>query len=1066
MRRLLSAALLGLLLAGCGDGGFDEVQGEDPTPDPGDLGDTTPAFKLGAVINGAFQEGVIHSTGDVVSATGLAQLRLNVIDTTTGRAFTGDAGPVRFFSICSLEDKAHFSPQETTFTNAVATTDFTNNGCEGATEIIATVTGTGGSEVTARKVLTLLPPQQVRAGSFDDTDLFVDRLLRVSPSAIQAGGSSQVEVVLLRADDSLYTGDADLAVSSNCLAADRATISPTAPALVGGRASFTYKANGCIGTDAIAVAVTVDGQTFQADGNITIASAPIAAVQFISAAPTTISLRGVGQPDSSIVAFKVIDTQGQPVAGARVVFSLQPDNGAATFSPTEAVTGADGNVSTIVRGGVVHTSVRVTASVGGGVQPGLSESLIIAGGIADQDSFSLSSDCSNVEGLEYDGTPVQLSIRAADRFNNPVPDGTAVAFITEGGSIQSGCFTASGTCGVTFVSQAPRPDDGRATIMAYAIGEESFFDINGNFAYDIGEEFHDLPEAFLDANENGVFDAGIERWIDFDGDGLFDDANGEFNGIACNESSCSVSNAVHVRASNVIVLSGSHATVGITPETIDLSSGDVAVTAVVGDQNGQPMPGGTTVVFESTLGTISGKTSFTQECTTFNAPIAYRINLTSPSGVTESQTGTLTVRVLTPKSIESVGTALVRVSPAAAPRDPTGDMREVQFISVAPSVIGVTGSPVTGVAEVVFRVLSTNGGTLPNVPVTFTLEPSVGGATLSPTTAESDADGLVKTRVTSGTIQTTLRVNASATYNGVTRSVLSDALTISTAIADQDSMSVSAETLNIEGHTLDGTTTTVTARLADRFNNPVPDNTAVSFRAEGGSIQPSCRTAAGACSVQFVTQNPRVVDHRVTIMAFATGEESFTDTNGNGRHDAGEPFTDIGEAFVDANENGVFDANESFIDFDVSSTYTGPSGSFTGLLCSGGCDTRTSLHVSDSVTLIMSSSNASISIIPAAITMSRATGPQSFFVVVTDTAGQPMPAGSTIAVESTYGAIVGQSAAVQPNTNVQGGTSFEFVLTPPEPEDGSPNNDLEPGLVTIRVTSPSGVETSSSATIN
>jgi len=46
--------------------------------------------------------------------------------------------------------------------------------------------------------------------------------------------------------------------------------------------------------------------------------------------------------------------------------------------------------------------------------------------------------------------------------------------------------------------------------------------------------------------------------------------------------------------------------------------------------------------------------------------------------------------------------------------------------------------------------------------------------------------------------------------------------------------------------------------LADAFNNPVPDNSTVQFRTEFGAIESSCNTTAGACSVVFTSQEPRL----------------------------------------------------------------------------------------------------------------------------------------------------------------------------------------------------------------
>ncbi|MFP6792189.1 MAG: hypothetical protein VB996_02850, partial [Pseudomonadales bacterium] len=51
-----------------------------------------------------------------------------------------------------------------------------------------------------------------------------------------------------------------------------------------------------------------------------------------------------------------------------------------------------------------------------------------------------------------------------------------------------------------------QPYGARSTILAWTQGEESFDDTNANGQYDFGEAFNDLPETFLDKNEDGVLD--------------------------------------------------------------------------------------------------------------------------------------------------------------------------------------------------------------------------------------------------------------------------------------------------------------------------------------------------------------------------------------------------------------------------------------------------------------------------------------------------------------------------------------------------------------------------------
>jgi len=93
------------------------------------------------------------------------------------------------------------------------------------------------------------------------------------------------------------------------------------------------------------------------------------------------------------------------------------------------------------------------------------------------------------------------------------------------------------------------------------------------------------------------------------------------------------------------------------------------------------------------------------------------------------------------------------------------------------------------------------------------------------------------------------------------------------------------------------------------------DGTAVSFTSEGGTIDASCLTGLanttltdgtvitqkgipGSCTVRFCSAEPRAQDGRVTVLAYALGEESFSHTkNTNIYFDSGDPFQNLGEPF-------------------------------------------------------------------------------------------------------------------------------------------------------------------------
>ena len=436
-----------------------------------------------------------------------------------------------------------------------------------------------------------------------------------------------------------------------------------------------------------------------------------------------------------------------------------------------------------------------------------------------------------------------------------------------------------------------------------------------------------------------------------------------------------------------------------------------------------------TVQFTSACA-ASGKATLTSSVTTVNgtANASYLDNGCNNANPGDTITATL-----------SNGGTATGVLPVGAPA-----LGSIQYVSTVtnpattPPVItlkGTGGASRSETARVTFKVVDSAGNPVGNTLVSFTLNTSIGGLSLSSASATSDpTTGYVVTNVISGTISTAVRVTATSG----SLSTQSDQLVISTGIPAQDAFSLSATAHNIEAWNYDGMTTTLTARLADHFHNPVPDGTAVSFTSEGGSVVSSCNTVGGECSSVLTSQALRPANGRVTVLARATGEEAFVDTNSNGTMDLGEGIdannasTDIGEAFVDYNENGVFDAaTEPYLDFDGNGAYSGPDGLYNGVLCTPGgahCSARKSVDVRGSQIIIFSTSAANISIAtngtfngsPAIIlpTCSTINGnvPLTFAVTVVDIHGNAMPAGTTVAFSSDNGVIVTASPYIVPDT--------------------------------------------------
>ena len=460
--------------------------------------------------------------------------------------------------------------------------------------------------------------------------------------------------------------------TSNGAQAGKATITQQVYT-VNGVASATYKDSSWGTLDTITATLSIAGTAFTRTGTITVNPASAGSISFVSATPTNIALKGTGgagRSETSIVVFKVLDTNGNPIK-KKVNFSLLANTTVGGLSLSTSSADSDpvsGLVQTIVNAGTQSTPVRVTATIDQTTIQTTSDLLVISTGIPHQNSFSLSASPCNIEGWDYDDETSDVKVKLADHFNNPVPDGTAVNFRTSGASIPASCTTTNGECTVQFTSQNPRPTNGRCVILAYALGEESFIDLNANGIYDPGtaETFADMPEPFLDANENGVKDA-TEDFIDTNNDGSYSPADGIFNGIL-RASSITGPTTIHVRGSHSLILSGSQAfitlsignTINLTPYCTDgtpFSSASAAFIMTIADVNGNAMPSGTTVVLSATNGRILSSTSFTirNNCGT-NPTYFVMMESDATQGAAPTYTcsntkrsGYLTVTVTTPK---------------------------------------------------------------------------------------------------------------------------------------------------------------------------------------------------------------------------------------------------------------------------------------------------------------------------------------------------------------------------------------------------------------------------------
>lgn len=521
--------------------------------------------------------------------------------------------------------------------------------------------------------------------------------LRVDPPEIESGAEARITAQLLREDGVLFDQPLEVTFSSACVAAGASTVlSPTLSA--GGEISTVYNADGCIGVDRIRASVQIPGLDVPAiaEGTIRIRAPLAEGIAFVKAEPADIALRGRAtpeRPDVSRVSFLVRNAVGVPVPGAQVAFALTGQIGDTTLQSPSAISNNDGVATAVVRAGDSAAVVSVQATVVGTAFSTVSRQITVSTGGADQDSFSLSVQTFNIEAANIDGVTTTITARAADRFNNPVADGTRVLFTTSGGAIPASCATSGGVCSVQLVSQNPRPANGRVAVLARTEGSESFVDLNGNGVWDIGEPFEDLGEAFLDVNENGRWDAG-EFFADLNGNGRWDGPNGRFDGGPCAQpAACGL--ATDVRGSAVVVFSTSSASIQIVPSAIALDDFNVStVRVLISDRNGNLPPAGSSIEITTSNGQIIGDVGGEIGNSNARGPFVVEVPMI---GDGEPSTGLLSVRVTSPAGVVSNATATVSdVSlcdgPTFGPRPPQCDSGDSAPASVelTPATVNVS----------------------------------------------------------------------------------------------------------------------------------------------------------------------------------------------------------------------------------------------------------------------------------------------------------------------------------------------------------------------------------------
>ena len=522
-----------------------------------------------------------------------------------------------------------------------------------------------GGQVSRENLIQVVSPNEVaengtavRVGYLDLPDplpisyqtstveAFFEGRIRLTPAdglIVNEGSITlEVDVVLtdgvtaVSVDDRVKTVQKVL-LESDCISTGDASISPANPvSTANGLASAVYKADpDCVGEDQISATLLFgsDKTSEVASEVVTVSqAAEDKSINYVSSSVSSLALRGTegftDLPEVAFIQFQVVDADGGPLSDEIVELNATSRLGGLTLTVTDPnnisgadyVTDSEGLITVELASGGVATQTRVSAKLAETGEVAFSEVISISTSIPDDDSVTVAlSEYSVAEGLSDITRGTTLTVKLADRFNNPVPEGYFVYFTTEYGAIPASCEiqiddVGQSFCQVEWRVGQPLPDTvsaldlsdvdcpdytsaspdiydpcpsvlgisevSRNTILISVTGEESFVDNDGDGVFSIGDSLiAELGEPFLDANYSGARDLG-EEFIDQDGDGIYDlDLYPGFTGIVCDPvAGCDADTITLYRNVEFVLSAGSEYYISVvdsTPRQLDPSADPV-----------------------------------------------------------------------------------------------------------------------------------------------------------------------------------------------------------------------------------------------------------------------------------------------------------------------------------------------------------------------------------------------------------------------------------------------------------------------------------------------------------
>ena len=650
-----------IVLSGCGTQGSSGSSSTDTT-DPGET-------------ETAIVSAILLSTTTATIGTGeSATISARLLDS-SGQTVTGSKTVTFSLSAPSL---ASINSPATTASGLLTRTLVANN-IEGSVTVTASVD-------SATATLAIDISNELSAATINVTS---------NPANITVGGTSVVSAEVLDSNGAPMAAgtNVNFEVNNDSLGSivSSASISGSS-----GIAKATFSAGT---TSSGTVTVTATSGTVSGSTTIDVGDATAGSIEFFSADPQIVVLKGAGGIETSTVRFLVKDSSGNPLAGSQTVaMKLSGPNGGEYIDTDDSpdtldVGTVNGYATVVLHSGSIPGTATITGTVVG-TDPALSTSsgvIAIGGGVPSAGHFSIATTQFNLEGLAYNDVTADISVSIADRYGNyNVLEGTSVSFYSECGAIDRAVnLDAEGKGSVVFRTQLPSPEvvpmtaedkiivddyydmfgviipsdknprNGRCTIIAVSDGEEEFTDSNGNGAYDSdygpsGEPFSDTSDdIFLDKDDDPLNIDPSEVSSNYPFDPAFEDLivdrnkDENFNGWNDDwDSNKRIATQIKLMMTGLpnqidVAIDGTRIN---SYDTILIGNGgSKTIFFYIHDQFYNPPVAGSTFTITCDVGKLAGKTTLTYGDTGDTGPDPFSIKISDKDTDTDLSSGTLEI---------------------------------------------------------------------------------------------------------------------------------------------------------------------------------------------------------------------------------------------------------------------------------------------------------------------------------------------------------------------------------------------------------------------------------------